>query len=68
MTDSDSDSDCEIHKKLFYACRVVDDSCVRELLAAGAEPDKYKSRDGDTALIEAALCGEESIVSILVQH
>ena len=62
-------SDSDIHRNLFSASRVGDDSRVNELLAAGAEPDKYKdSYYGDTALADAALFGSDSTVSILIQH
>ena len=62
MTDSD------IHKKLYDASSGGDDTLVRELLTAGADPDKYKDSNGFTALIVAVNRGNDSIVSILIQH
>ena len=56
-----------IHKKLHDASSAGDDTLVRELLAAGAEPDKYKDSWGDSALSEAARWGRDSTVSILLQ-
>ena len=61
-------ADSDIHERLFNASIDGDDTRVRELLAAGADPDKYKDSDCDTALLEAAARGRESIVSILIQH
>ena len=61
-------SDSDIHYKLYWASRDGNDARVRELLAAGAEPDKYKDSWDDTALNEAARLGRDSTVSILIQH
>ena len=61
-------ADSDIHHKLYSASRDGNDSRVRELLAAGAEPDKYKDGDGDTALARAPYKGRGSTVSILIQH
>ena len=41
---------------------------MRELLAAGADPNKYKDSAGWTALIRAAFWGRDSTVSILIHH
>ena len=57
----------DIHERLYYASRDGNDTLVTELLAAGAEPDKYKDSHGHTALIEAAWGGKDSTVSILLQ-
>ena len=62
-------ADPDIHRKLFDAVGDdSDDTRVRELLAAGADPHKYKDRRGWTVLIEAAWRGRDSTVSILIQH
>lgn len=61
-------ADSDIHKKLYWASSAGSDARVRELLAAGAEPDKYKDSDGNTALAKAALWCYDSTVSILIQH
>ena len=61
-------ADSDIHKKLWDASAAGDGDGVRDLLAAGADPDKYKDRYGYTALLEAAAWGRDSIVSILIQH
>ena len=62
-------ADSDIHRKLFDASGYDGDiTRVTELLGAGADPDKYKDSSGDTALIEAAWRGSDSIVSILIQH
>ena len=61
-------ADSDIHKKLFDASSDGCETEVRELLAAGAEPDRYKDSYGDTALAEAAYHGRDSTVSILIQH
>ena len=62
-------ADSKIHYNLYIASLDGNDSRVGELLAAGAEPDKYKnSLYGNTALTEAAFYGRDSTVSILIQH
>ena len=62
-------ADSDIHEKLYDASVAGEDTRVRELLAAGADPDKYKDNNwGHTALIKAALDGHDSTVSILIQH
>lgn len=60
--------DSDIHKKLYDASSDGAETRVRELLAAGADPNKYKDSYGDTALIWAAWWGRDSTVSILVHH
>ena len=60
--------DSDIHKKLYYASIQGDDSLVRELLAAGADPDEFKDNSGNTALHEAASQGNNSTVTILIDH
>ena len=45
-----SDYKPDIHKELFVVSQAGDCSRVRELLEAGADPDKYKDSDGWTAL------------------
>ena len=42
--------DSDIHKKLYDASSDGAETRVRELLAAGADPNKYKDSYGDTAL------------------
>ena len=61
-------ADSYIHEKLYYASGNGNDTFVRELLAAGADPNKYKDIDGITALIKAASNCRDSTVSILIQH
>ena len=61
-------ADSDIHRNLYDASWIGEDTRVRELLAAGAEPDKYKTSYGETALSEAATYGRDSTVSILIQH
>ena len=68
-------ADSDIHEVLYWASQEGEDDPVRELLAAGAEPDKYKydkklnkALHGNTALAAAASYGHDSIVSILIQH
>ena len=61
-------ADSDIHKKLYYASIQGDDSLVRELLAAGADPDEFKDNSGNTALHEAASQGNNTTVSILIDH
>ena len=56
------------YRDLYGAIRDGDDTRVRELLAAGVPPDKYKDSEDDTALADAAYRGRDSIVSILIQH
>ena len=48
-------ADSDIHEKLYDASVAGEDARVRELLAAGAQPDKYKDGYGWTAVIEAAI-------------
>ena len=40
--------DSDKNKELFYASYLCNDNLVRELLATGADPDKYKDNEGDT--------------------
>ena len=62
-------ADSYIHDQLYVASGLRGyDSRMRALLAVGAEPDKYKDSDGNTALTEAAYYGKDSNVSILIQH
>ena len=62
-------ADSDIHRKLFDAVGDdSDDTRVRELLAAGADPHKYRDRRGWTVLIEAAWRGRDSAVFILIQN
>ena len=61
-------SDSDIPRQLYDASGDGVDTRVRELLGAGADPDKYRDSDGDTALIRAAGWGKVSTVSILIQH
>ena len=61
-------ADSDIHKKLYYASWAGEDTRVKKLLAAGAEPDKYKLTDDNTALAWAAFHGRDSAVSILILH
>ena len=56
----------DIHEKLFTASRAGDETIVKELLFAGAYPDKYRDETGNTALLEAASLGEYTIVSMLL--
>ena len=58
----------DIHRKLFFASYDGSDTRVTELLRAGADPDKYRDHDGETALIVAVRQGKDSTVSILSQH
>ena len=57
-----SDYKPDIHKELFDVSGAGDSSRVRELLEAGADPDKYKGGDGDTALSIAAYNGHNEVV------
>ena len=61
-------ADSNIHTELCDASVAGDDNRVRELLGAGADPDKYRNRHGWTALYMAASRGRDSTVSILIQH
>ena len=58
----------DLHEKLYDASGSGDGTRVRELLEAGAEPNKYKDCVGDTPLLEAVYRGKYSIVSILIEH
>ena len=58
----------DIHEKLYDASGGGDRARVGELLAAGADPNKYKDCVGDTALLEATYRGKYSIVSLLIEH
>ena len=58
----------DIHEKLYDASGGGDLTRVRELLGAGANPNKYKDCVGDTALLEAAYRDRYSIGSTLIQH
>ena len=52
----------DIHKELFEASLAGDRNRVRELLEAGADPDKYKDEDyGDTALQYVAVEGHNVV-------
>ena len=71
-------ADSKIHERLWDASFSGQDTRVRELLAAGADPDKYIPSYGDPtmvthefrdpALATAAGWGRDSTVSILIQH
>ena len=50
-------ADSDIHRKLYDASGAGDDTRLRELLGTGADPDKYKTSDGETALFMAAWGG-----------
>ena len=63
-----SDLESDINKKLYDASSVGDDTRVIEFLGAGADPDKYRDIYGWTALHKAAYPGNDSTVSILIQH
>ena len=58
----------DLHGKLFDASSDGDDTLVRELLLAGTDPDIYKNRFGNTALLEAASNERDSTVSILLHQ
>ena len=57
----------DIHKKLYEVSKAGDCKRVRELLEAGADPDKYKDKEGVTALGGAALKGHNEVVKTLIQ-
>ena len=61
-------ADSDIHKKLYNASDDSNSTRVRELLAAGADPNRYTDSTGYTALIQAAWRGRDSIVSLLIKH
>ena len=61
-------ADSDIHEKLYNASYYGDDTRLRELLTAGADPNKYRNSNGITALLDAASRGRDSTVSILIQH
>ena len=56
----------EIHGKLYGASWAGDDARVRELLATGANPNKYKDHAGNTALHSAANRGHNEVVTTLI--
>ena len=62
-----SDYKPDIHKELFEVSEAGDSDRVRELLEAGADPDKYKSWTGWTALHYAAYNGHNEVVKTLIQ-
>ena len=57
----------DIHKELYKVSKDGDSARVRELLEAGADPDKYKDKVGDTALHWAAVKGHSEVVKTLIQ-
>ena len=58
----------DIHKELYEVSKAGDCARVRELLEAGADPDKYKDgEDGDTALHRAAWNGHRDVVISLLE-
>ena len=62
-----SDYKPDIHKELYEVSTAGDCARVRELLEAGADPEKYKDRDGWTALHRAAGRGHNEVVKTLIQ-
>ena len=56
----------DINGKLYGASWAGDDARVRELLATGANPNKYKDHAGNTALHSAALRGHNEVVTTLI--
>ena len=63
-----SDYKADIHKELYDVSRDGDHTRVRELLAAGADPNKYRKNLGYTALHLAAWMGHNQIVTLLIHH
>ena len=57
-------TDSDIH--LFTASRAGDETRVQELMSAGANPQKYRDEFDNTALLEAASLGKNTIVSMLL--
>ena len=63
-----SDYKPDIHQELWLVSRAGKCDRVRELLEAGADPDKYKDGDGNvTALHVAAYNGHNEVVKKLIQ-
>ena len=62
-----SDYKPDIHEELYWVSKAGDSPRVRELLEAGADPDKYKDSSGDTPLNEAARNGHNEVVKTLIQ-
>ena len=63
-----SDYISDIHKELYEGSEAGDCARVRELLEAGANPNKYKKDLGYTALHLAAWMGHNQIVTLLIHH
>ena len=55
----------DINEKLFTASHAGDETLVKDLLLAGAS-DKYRDGIGNTALMEAASLGKDTIVRMLL--
>merc|ERR1719394_1399936 len=62
-----SDYKPDIHKELYDVSKDGNCGRVRELLEAGADPDKYKDGYGDTAVNDAARNGHNEVVKTLIQ-
>ena len=60
-------SDNDIQKELFDASVEGDDSRVRELLAAGGNPNKYVDEEGVPALHWVTLRGHDDVLSTLIK-
>ena len=62
-----SDYKPDIHRELYRVSEAGNSARVRELLEAGADPDKYKDSSGGTALHWAAEKGHNEVVKTLIQ-
>ena len=62
-----SDYKPDIHKELYEVSEAGDYRRVKELLEAGANPDKYKDHNGRTALHWAAENGHKGVVISLLE-
>ena len=58
-------SDLDIHKELFDASVDGDDTRVRELLAAGGNPNKYLDDEGLPALYWVTLWGHHDVLTMV---
>ena len=62
-----SDHIADIHKELYEVSKAGDHARLRELLEAGADPNKFKSIHGYTALYAAAENGHNEVVKTLIK-